>query len=241
MTNDLLDELTTPRVPSRVLFNNLGPSVYRGLSYEECDSLIRFDNISDAIQLHDRWNVPFACYLEWVERQNFACSRRSSNLGLVSVEFSKVRSQEEVVNVMCKYGRVAFTSCLFENIKDGSFKMFIEYEEIDDAALAMALEEEYLVDMLILDSKARSVLFLPTKTDQSKSYDIDIQKVLEGLDQRTTCMIRNIPNKYTQTMLMEWLDGKFAKTYDFLYLRMDFRNHCNVGYAFINFIDYRYF
>ncbi|CEG78003.1 Putative RNA-binding protein [Rhizopus microsporus] len=67
--------------------------------------------------------------------------------------------------------------------------------------------------------------------------EIDIEKIRSGQDKRTTFMIRNIPNKYTQKMLKDMLDETHKNTYDFLYLRMDFRNHCNVGYAFINFID----
>jgi len=56
----------------------------------------------------------------------------------------------------------------------------------------------------------------------------------------TTVMLRNIPNKYTQKMLMEHLDERgFKDQYDFLYLPIDFRNKCNVGYAFINFIENR--
>eukprot|EP00892_Ulva_mutabilis_P001960 jgi/Ulvmu1/11765/UM008_0179.1 len=56
-----------------------------------------------------------------------------------------------------------------------------------------------------------------------------------GLDARTTLMIRNIPNKYTQKVLMQTIDdGGFFGKYDFFYLPIDFKNHCNVGYSFIN-------
>jgi hypothetical protein len=59
-------------------------------------------------------------------------------------------------------------------------------------------------------------------------------------DCRTTCMIKNIPNKYTLEMLIELLNEDHYGAYDFVYLRMDFQNNCNVGYAFVNFIDVEY-
>ncbi|CAG8583276.1 3066_t:CDS:10 [Ambispora leptoticha] len=66
---------------------------------------------------------------------------------------------------------------------------------------------------------------------------IDVAKIARGQDDRTTFMIRNIPNKYTQRMLLETLDATHKGQYDFIYLRIDFKNRCNVGYAFINFVD----
>ncbi len=54
-------------------------------------------------------------------------------------------------------------------------------------------------------------------------------------DNRTSLMIKNIPNKYTQVLLREAIDKKLPLgSYDFLYLPIDFNNCCNVGYAFIN-------
>ncbi|KAL5205749.1 hypothetical protein ABZP36_033958 [Zizania latifolia] len=67
----------------------------------------------------------------------------------------------------------------------------------------------------------------------------------------TTVMIRNIPNKFMKGRLMAILDqhcaeenGKLrsrgggctvAKSeYDFFYVPVDFRTHCNKGYAFVN-------
>jgi hypothetical protein len=70
-------------------------------------------------------------------------------------------------------------------------------------------------------------------------FQLDVKKITRGLDRRTTIMIRNIPNKYTQAMLLQEIDMNFKEAYDFFYLPIDFKNRCNVGYAFINFMDCR--
>ncbi|KAI4382485.1 hypothetical protein MLD38_008443 [Melastoma candidum] len=68
-------------------------------------------------------------------------------------------------------------------------------------------------------------------------------------DSRTTIMIKNIPNKYSQKLLLSMLDNHCIHTneeidvgggqqpfssYDFVYLPIDFNNKCNVGYGFVN-------
>ncbi|KAF8090656.1 hypothetical protein N665_0470s0021 [Sinapis alba] len=73
-------------------------------------------------------------------------------------------------------------------------------------------------------------------------------------DPRTTLMIKNIPNKYSQKLLLNMLDNHCVhineaiteerveheahhqpfSSYDFVYLPMDFNNKCNVGYGFVN-------
>ncbi|KAL6547464.1 hypothetical protein OROMI_023185 [Orobanche minor] len=68
-------------------------------------------------------------------------------------------------------------------------------------------------------------------------------------DPRTTVMIKNIPNKYSQNLLLNMLDSHCShcneqitdgdedhplSSYDFVYLPIDFINKCNVGYGFVN-------
>lgn len=107
---------------------------------------------------------------------------------------------------------------------------------------------ELLTDDLILNSAGgMASQILPTLRSRSRAssleekakFVMDTSRVLDGSDKRTTLMIKNIPNKYTQKMLLAKVDEKFKGTYDFFYLPIDFKNKCNVGYAFINFIQPR--
>lgn len=66
---------------------------------------------------------------------------------------------------------------------------------------------------------------------------VDVTRIRQGLDVRTTIMLRNIPNKIDLEMLRTIVNETSFGKYDFMYLRIDFQNNCNVGYAFINFED----
>ncbi|KAF9621364.1 hypothetical protein IFM89_020023 [Coptis chinensis] len=72
--------------------------------------------------------------------------------------------------------------------------------------------------------------------DSTKQYQLYLDKIISGEDTRTTLMIKNIPNKYTSKMLLVCIDENNRGTYDFLYLPIDFKNKCNMGYAFINMV-----
>ncbi|XVF85098.1 hypothetical protein PTKIN_Ptkin17bG0091100 [Pterospermum kingtungense] len=95
----------------------------------------------------------------------------------------------------------------------------------------------------------------PWKGKQAKKFDprflISEDAMVESncKDTRTTVMIKNIPNKYSQKLLLNMLDNHCIhcneqiaegdddqplSSYDFVYLPIDFNNKCNVGYGFVN-------
>ncbi|KAL9473718.1 hypothetical protein ACSS6W_008098 [Trichoderma asperelloides] len=55
---------------------------------------------------------------------------------------------------------------------------------------------------------------------------VDITRIRDGIDVRTTIMLRNIPNKVDQAMLKRIIDESSWGKYDFMYLRIDFANDC---------------
>lgn len=75
------------------------------------------------------------------------------------------------------------------------------------------------------------------QSENKKQFDLDLDHIANGEDSRTTLMIKNIPNKYNCKLLLAVIDENHRGTYDFIYLPIDFKNKCNVGYAFINMTD----
>ena len=72
--------------------------------------------------------------------------------------------------------------------------------------------------------------------DISKNQ-INLMNIFLCEDNRTTLMIKNIPNKYTISSFLEEINIYFKHTYDVFYLPIDYVNKCNLGFAFINFVE----
>ncbi|GME85432.1 unnamed protein product [Ambrosiozyma monospora] len=78
--------------------------------------------------------------------------------------------------------------------------------------------------------KHRRLASLPFGTPSiPEENKIVIENIENGIDNRKTLMIRNIPNKIKHQELEDFVNVTN--------LRIDFENHCNVGYAFISFTD----
>ena len=69
---------------------------------------------------------------------------------------------------------------------------------------------------------------------------VDIKRVISLEDKRTSIMIKNIPNKFTQDILLHIIDQSFSEAYDIFILPIDMNKNKNFGYAFINFISSYY-
>merc|ERR1711957_1019414 len=71
---------------------------------------------------------------------------------------------------------------------------------------------------------------------ETEKQENAVPKSRTGPDDRTTLMLRNLPNNYTRTAVLDMLDSEgLAGTYCFVYVPTDFKNFTGFGYAFVGF------
>ena len=80
-------------------------------------------------------------------------------------------------------------------------------------------------------------IFNPLPDSEKEKNIINLMDILQCRDLRTTLMIKNIPNKYTISSFLKEINNYFKNTYDIFYLPIDYINKCNLGFAFINFVE----
>ncbi len=75
---------------------------------------------------------------------------------------------------------------------------------------------------------------------EEMDLNIYINKVISLEDKRTTLMVKNIPNKFNQNLLLSIIDQNFKGTYDLFIMPTDVNKSKNFGYCFINFTSVYY-
>jgi hypothetical protein len=89
-----------------------------------------------------------------------------------------------------------------------------------------------------VSTEANSFITSSTTTSICDDDSNDIEITWDSSTPRTTLMLRNIPNCYSRSLLLELLDEHgFKGYYNLVYLPIDFNTNCGFGYAFVNFVD----
>lgn len=117
----------------------------------------------------------------------------------------------------------------------GSFAAHNNTDDLAADSLASAEHLERLVASLLddVDDPLQSAARHQPDTNSSAEDDAMPNISNQGF---TTAMLRNLPNKYMRDKLIARLNEcGFKGDMDFIYLPIDFRNKCNVGYCFVNF------
>ena len=148
---------------------------------------------------------------------SFSSNSSIATEGFKSMDFSFLDAHQPgaLVSAPADFSQSSFSSTLYSNIFPSANPSKANYLNPGHMSTEDSSREEQ-------QERGRPKK-RPLYEEEKNFYVINLDKVKEARDLRTTIMIKNIPNKYTQKMLLSAINKNFAGSYNFLYLPIDFK------------------
>ncbi|KRH92299.1 meiosis protein mei2 [Pseudoloma neurophilia] len=206
---------------SQFLNNSYASSVNANLQKQTVSNMF-YSNDIHSNNLYSTWSVPYS--YNAIPLVSNHLKEYTSNVIFEHTEYS-IQPTENILTIkrdskMNQEKNVSSKNVLSES--KSNHKTILS----ENVSSKNVSSENLLSKNVLSESKSNHKNLLSESKSESKSEN-----------ERTTVMLKNIPNKYNCDMLLDMINEYFWGQYDFIYLRMDFFNNCNVGYAFINFLS----
>lgn len=193
-----------------------------------CRVCVRFFDIRVAKEVFKGLEARYSVKFGLVEDDEFVRVDKEEYIGLLPIlqgcgEINVVKSEGNEFLVYffdVRAARAAF--CLVNSQKE---KKCESNSELESSFLSDSTSPSpYLIPLSPSTSTENSFEENRTRKKNDESFfKINLESIVKNEDKRTSVMIRNIPNKYTQNMLIDTINKKFFQTYDFFYLPIDFK------------------
>ena len=193
-----------------------------------CSVCVRFFDIRPAKELfrvlEGRYSVKFGI----VEDEEFVRVDKEEYIGVLPIlqgcgEISEVKVEPHEFLVYffdVRAARTAFCLMNSQNERKSESNAELESSFLSDSTSP----SPYLIPLSPSTSTENSFEENRKRKKNDESlFKINLDSVVKNQDKRTSVMIRNIPNKYTQSMLIETINKFFFQAYDFFYLPIDFK------------------
>jgi len=196
-------------------------------------------------------SLPYPEYTDFLVFQDYG-SHSVEDVVATMEEFGEVRGYMASGSLICIqfYDTRARSKAYLELMKLAWLDHYEDIIDLEELAFREVTRKTELCIVTVMENRSDSTTSSPgsspdtpadskpdLETSANPSFSISLDDILASKDLRTSVMIKNIPNKYSQHLLLEAIDKDFHGKYDFFYLPIDFKNKCNVGYAFLNFLS----
>ena len=157
--------------------------------------------------------------------------------------FIQINNQMNLMNnnFFIQFNNNNYFHSSFNHLNNNSNKYFsvnINNQKANDEIILNNMKNKLKKNHKNLNPLLKRKISSQNLQDEEKEHNIiDIDLIIKGIDKRTTLMIKNIPNKYTINIFLDEINIEFKNKYDLFYLPIDYGNKCNLGFAFINFVD----